>query len=189
MIMIQDYRDYLDEILITETALQDRIAELGLEISKDYEGEELHLICILRGGILFLTDLMRRITVPNTIDFMAVSSYGTSRKTTGQVRITLDLQGNIEDKNVLLVEDIVDSGYTIASVLEFLQTRHPKSLRVCTLLNKPERRDVEVPIHYCGFTIPNKFVFGYGLDMDDYYRNLPFIATVDLERYHPRDEN
>ena len=187
--MVQDYHEYLDEILITEAELQQRISELGAEISRDYAGQELHLICILRGGILFLTDLMRQITIPNTIDFMAVSSYGTSRKTTGQVRITLDLQGNIDDKNVLLVEDIVDSGYTIASVLDFLKTRHPKTLRVCALLDKPERRNVEVPIHYRGFTIPNKFVFGYGLDMDDYYRNLPFIATVDLDRYQPRDEN
>ena len=182
---VQDYNEYLDEVLISEDELQKRIRELGESISQDYQGESLHLICILRGGILFLTDLMRHISVPNSIDFMAVSSYGTERKTTGQVRITLDLEGDIQGQNVLLVEDIVDSGYTIASVLQFLETRHPKSLRVCTLLNKPERREVEVPIHYCGFEIPNKFVFGYGLDMDEYYRNLPFIATVDLERYRP----
>jgi len=184
---VQDYRDYLDEILVSNEALQARISELGEEISRDYQGESVHLICILRGGVLFLTDLMRHITVPNTIDFMAVSSYGANRQTTGQVRITLDLNEDIHDRHVLLVEDIVDSGYTIASVLEFLETRHPKSLRVCTLLNKPERREVDVPIHYCGFKIPNKFVFGYGLDMDEYYRNLPFIATVDLARYHPSD--
>ena len=184
---MQDYREYLDEILIDEGKLQERIAELGEEISRDYENEKLHLICILRGGILFLSDLMRYITVPNTVDFMAVSSYGVTRQSTGQVRITLDLKDDIQDRHVLLVEDIVDSGYTIASVLEFLKTRHPKSLRVCTLLNKPERREVEVPIHYCGFVIPNKFVFGYGLDMDEYYRNLPFIATVDLERFKPEE--
>ena len=185
---IQDYHEYLDEILITEDTLQQRIRELGLEISSDFRGEHLHLICILRGGILFLTDLMRQISVPNTFDFMAVSSYGTARRTTGQVRITLDLEEDIQGKNVILVEDIIDSGYTIASVLQFLETRHPKTLRVCTLLNKPDRREVEVPIDYCGFKIPNKFVFGYGLDMDEYYRNLPFIATVDLDRYHPFDE-
>ena len=184
---MQDYREYLDEILIDEGKLQERIAELGKEISCDYQYENLHLICILRGGIIFLSDLMRYITVPNTVDFMAVSSYGVTRQSTGQVRITLDLKEDIQDRHVLLVEDIVDSGYTIASVLEFLKTRHPKSLRVCTLLNKPERREVEVPIHYCGFVIPNKFVFGYGLDMDEYYRNLPFIATVDLERYKPEE--
>ena len=182
---MQDYREYLSEILIDEEKLQSRIAELGAEISRDYAGEKLHLICILRGGVLFLTDLMRRITVPNTIDFMAVSSYGTARQTTGQVRITLDLKDDIHDRHVLLVEDIVDSGYTIASVLEFLETRHPKSLKVCTLLDKPERREVQVPVHYCGFTIPNKFVFGYGLDLDEYYRNLPFVAAVDLSRYNP----
>ncbi|MFC2054729.1 hypoxanthine phosphoribosyltransferase [Chloroflexota bacterium] len=184
---MQDYREYLDEILIDEGKLQERIAELGEEISRNYKNENLHLICILRGGIIFLSDLMRNITVPNTVDFMAVSSYGFARQSTGQVRITLDLKEDIQDRHVLLVEDIVDSGYTIASVLEFLKTRHPKSLRVCTLLNKPERREVEVPIHYCGFVIPNKFVFGYGLDMDEYYRNLPFIATVDLDRYKPEE--
>jgi len=182
---MQDYHEYLDEILISEQTLQERIAELGAEISRDYAGQTLHLICILRGGVLFLTDLMRHITVPNTIDFMAVSSYGTARQTTGQVRISMDLTEDIHDRNVLLVEDIVDSGYTIASVLNFLETRHPKTLQVCTLLDKPERREVQVPIHYKGFTIPNKFVFGYGLDMDGFYRNLPFIATVDLARYHP----
>jgi hypoxanthine phosphoribosyltransferase len=182
---MQDYHEYLDEILISEETLQKRIAELGAEISRDYTGQTLHLICILRGGVLFLTDLMRHITVPNTIDFMAVSSYGTARQTTGQVRISMDLTEDIHDRNVVLVEDIVDSGYTIASVLDFLETRHPKTLRVCALLDKPERREVTVPIHYKGFTIPNKFVFGYGLDMDGFYRNLPFIATVDLAHYHP----
>jgi hypoxanthine phosphoribosyltransferase len=134
---------------------------------------------------MFLSDLMRHISVPNTVDFMAVSSYGTSRESTGQVRITLDLKDEIQGRNVLLVEDIVDSGYTIASVLEILRTRHPKSLKVCTLLDKPERREVEVPIHYCGFVIPNEFVFGYGLDLDEYYRNLPFVATVNLQKYQP----
>lgn len=182
---MQDYREFLKEILVDEATLKKRIVELGAQISEDYRGQDLHLICILRGGIVFLTDLMRHITVPNTLDFMAVSSYGTARQSTGQVRITLDLKDEIHGRNVLLVEDIVDSGYTIASVLEFLKTRHPTSLKVCTLLNKPERREVEVPIDYCGFVIPNKFVFGYGLDLDEYYRNLPFIATVDLEKYHP----
>lgn len=182
---MQDYREYLEKILIDETALQNRVAELGEEINNDYQNESLHLICILRGGVVFLTDLMRKISIPNTIDFMAVSSYGVARQTTGQVRITLDLKEDIQDRHVLLVEDIVDSGYTIASVLDFLKTRHPKSLKVCTLLNKPERREVEVPIDYCGFVIPNKFVFGYGLDMDEYYRNLPFVASVDLDRYKP----
>lgn len=183
---MQDYREFLDEILVPADELQRRVVELGKEISRDYEGQDLHLVCILRGGVVFLTDLMRHISVPNTLDFMAVTSYGTARHSTGQVRITLDLKDEIHDRNVLLVEDIVDSGYTIASVLDFLRTRHPTSLRVCTMLNKPERREVEVPIDYCGFIIPNKFVFGYGLDMDEYYRNLPFIATVNLEKYRPQ---
>ena len=182
---MQDYREFLQEILVDENTLKQRIAELGAEISRDYQGQDLHLVCILRGGVMFLTDLMRHITVPNTVDFMAVTSYGTARQSTGQVRITLDLKDEIHDRNVLLVEDIVDSGYTIASVLDFLRTRHPSSLKVCTLLNKPERREVEVPVDYVGFVIPNKFVFGYGLDLDEYYRNLPFIATVDLNKYHP----
>lgn len=182
---MQDYHEFLEEILISEPELQTRVAQLAAEISRDYLGKDLHLVCILRGGVVFLTDLMRHITVPNTIDFMAVSSYGQSRQSTGQVRITLDLKDDIQGRNVLLVEDIVDSGYTIASVLEFLQTRKPNSLKVCSLLDKPERREVSVPIDYCGIVIPNKFVFGYGLDLDGYYRNLPFIATVDLERYHP----
>lgn len=182
---MQDYHEFIDDTLVSTKRLEERISELGQQISTDYRGADLHLICILRGGILFLTDLMRQITVPNTVDFMAVSSYGSSRQSTGQVRITLDLKDEIHDRNVLLVEDIVDSGYTIASVLELLKTRHPRSLRVCTLLDKPERREVAVPIDYCGFVIPNKFVFGYGLDLDEYYRNLPFIATVDPKRYHP----
>lgn len=182
---MQDYREFLDEILVDPETLQRRISELAEQISQDYQGKDLHMICILRGGVVFLTDLMRQITVPNTLDFMAVSSYGTSRQSTGQVRITYDLKDEIHGRNVLLVEDIVDSGYTIASVLDMLRTRHPKDLKVCTLLDKPERREVSVPIDYCGFVIPNKFVFGYGLDLDEYYRNLPFIATVNLEKFHP----
>ncbi len=183
---MQDYHEFLDEVLIEADVLQKRIAELGAQISRDYAGGDIHLICILRGGILFLADLMRCITVPLTVDFMAVSSYGAgARQTTGQVRITLDLQSGITGRDVLLVEDIVDSGYTIASVLKMLETRHPKSLRVCTLLDKYERREVDVPIDYCGFRIPNKFVFGYGLDLDEYYRNLPFIGTVNAALYRP----
>ena len=162
-VKMQDYHEFIEEILVDNRHLQKRIAELGAQISQDYQGMDLHLICILRGGVVFMTDLMRYITVPHTLDFMAVSSYGTSRQTTGQVRITYDLKDEIHDRNVLLVEDIVDSGYTIASVLDLLRTRHPQSLRVCTMLNKPERREVDVPVDYCGFVIPNKFVFGYGL--------------------------
>ena len=167
---MQDYHDFLEEILIPTDVLQKRIAELGAEISRDYAGKIPHLICILRGGVMFLSDLTRQLSIPNSVDFMAVSSYGKgARQTTGQVRITLDLQEDIHDREVLLVEDIVDSGYTIATVLEFLGTRRPRSLKVCTLLDKAERREVKVPIHYCGFQIPDKFVFGYGLDIDELF--------------------
>ena len=136
-------------------------------------------MCILRGGVVFLVDLMRAIDIPHTVDFMAVSSYGIgARSTTGQARITLDLNTDIRDRNVLLVEDIVDSGYTLQAVFEFLETRRPKSLKVCVLLDKAERREVEVPVRYTGFVIPNKFVFGYGLDIDEFYRNLPFVGRL-----------
>ena len=183
---MQDYRIFLEEILITTEDLQARISELGEQITEDYHGKNLHMICILRGGVLFLADLMRQVDLPHTIDFMAVSSYGSgARQSTGQVRIALDLKEDIHDRDVLLVEAIVDSGYTIASVLEMLATRHPRSLKVCTLLDKADRREVEVPIDYRGFTIPNKFVFGYGLDLDEYYRNLSFIGTVNPEKYQP----
>lgn len=179
-----DYREFLGEVLISEEVLQSRIAEMGAEISQDYEGRELLLICILRGGVMFLTDLMRKISIPHAIEFMAVSSYGVGeRQTTGQVRITLDLGTAIHNKDVILVEDIVDSGRTISSVLDLLSTRHPRSLCVCTLLDKIERREVPIPVRYRGFTIPNKFVFGYGLDIDDYYRNLPFVGVVDIPKY------
>lgn len=181
---MQDYHDFMAEKLIDKDTLQNRIAEIGEEISRDYAGmESLLLICILRGGIVFLVDLMRHITVPHQVDFMAISSYGSgARESEGNVRVTLDLQNNIRDKDVLLVEDIIDSGHTISHVMELLSTRQPRSLKVCSLLDKAERREVVVPIHYRGFEIPNKFVFGYGLDLDEYYRNLPFIGVVDLEK-------
>ena len=181
---MHNYRDFLGEVLISEEQLQKRIAELGAQITQDYYGKKLLLVCILRGGVMFLTDLMRHIEVPHAIEFMAVSSYGVGeRSTTGQVRITYDLNTSVEDRDVILVEDIVDSGRTIASVLDLLSTRKPQSLCVCALLDKVERREVQIPVKYVGFTIPNKFVFGYGLDIDDYYRNLPFIGVVDIPRY------
>lgn len=181
---MQDYHEFLGEVLIEEQPLQQRIAELGAEISRDFLNEDLLLICILRGGVMFLTDLMRHITIPHAIDFMAVSSYGVgNRQSSGQVRITLDLNSIVTGRNVILVEDIIDSGRTIASVLDFLSTRKPKTLTVCALLDKSSRREVFVPVRYCGFSIPDRFVFGYGLDIDDYYRNLPFIGVVDLEKY------
>lgn len=183
---MRDYNDFLLEVLVDQESLQKRIAELGAEISRDYAGSKLLLVCILRGGVLFLTDLMRAITIPHAIEFMAVSSYGVGkRKSGGNVRITLDLNIDISEWNVLIVEDIIDSGHTLASVLEILSIRHPKSLGVCTLLDKAERREVYIPIKYRGFEIPNKFVFGYGLDIDEFYRNLPFIGVVDLKKYNP----
>ena len=164
---MQDYREVLAEVLIDEETLQKRVAELGAEISGDYPGvQSLLLICILRGGVPFLVDLSRHLTVPHMMDFMAVSSYGAGvRDSDGNVRVVFDLQTNIIGKDVLLVEDIVDSGHTIASVLGMLETRQPATLKVCTLLDKAERREAVVPIHYRGFTIPNRFVFGYGLDL------------------------
>jgi len=181
---MQHYKDILAEILIDETSLQNRIKELGAEISADYQDDNLLLICILRGGVPFMVDLSRSITSPHMMDFMAVSSYGIGkRESSGTVRFNLDLQTDIKGKDVLLVEDIVDSGHTIASVLEHLQVRQPRSLKVCALLDKTERREAVVPIHYRGFDIPNKFVFGFGLDLDEYYRNLPFIGVVDLDKY------
>jgi hypoxanthine phosphoribosyltransferase len=183
---MQDYHEFLQEILVSEEELQHRINELGAEISRDYAGKDLLLVCILRGGVLFLTDLMRKITIPHNVDFMSVSSYGVgARQSRGQSRINLDLNTDIRNRNVLLVEDIVDSGHTIKSVMELLGARQPESVKVCALLDKAERREVDVPIHYRGFIIPDKFVFGYGLDADEYYRNLPFIGVLSPERYHP----
>jgi hypoxanthine phosphoribosyltransferase len=183
---METYETFLAEILIDREALQKRVGELAEEISRDYAGEsDLLLICILRGALPFLVDLMRQLTVPHAIDCMAVSSYGTgARASNGNVRVALDLQTNIEDRHVLLVEDIVDSGHTISHVLELLETRRPRSLKVCALLDKVGRREVVVPIHYRGFKIPNKFVFGYGLDLDERYRNLTFVGVVDLEKYN-----
>ncbi len=182
---MEDYKYYLKEVLIPEVDLKKRVAELGQQISQDYaDSKDLLLICILRGGVLFLTDLMRHITIPHSIDFMAVSSYGVGgRESQGAVRIKMDLMTDIRDRDVLIVEDIVDSGHTLSSVLQLLSTRKPASLHICTLLDKEERREVEVPIRYRGFSIPNKFVFGYGLDLDEIYRNLPFIGVVDLNKY------
>ncbi len=183
---MQNYNEFLSEILIDSDSLQARIKELGAQISLDYPDGDLMLICILRGGVPFMVDLSRSITVPHMMDFMAVSSYGVGkRESTGSARVTLDLQTDIRSMNVLLVEDIVDSGHTISAVLQMLETRQPKSLKVCALLDKPERREAAVPIDYLGFSIPNKFVFGYGLDIDEYHRNLSFIGVVDLDKYKP----
>jgi hypoxanthine phosphoribosyltransferase len=185
---MQNYKDILAEVLIDSETLQVRVKELGAQISADYPDGNLLLICILRGGVPFMVDLSRSITSPHKMDFMAVSSYGVgARESSRSARVTLDLQMDIGGQHVLLVEDIIDSGHTIASVLNMLKTRNPKSLKVCALLDKPERREAEVNIDYLGFTIPNKFVFGYGLDLDEYHRNLPFVGVVDLDKYQPPD--
>lgn len=182
--MPQDYHEFIKEVLIPEDILQKRIAELGAEISRDYQGKNLLLVCILRGGVIFLTDLIRQISIPVMMEFMAISSYGVgARASAGNVRVTLDLGTDIGNQHVLVVEDIIDSGHTLKSVMELLESRHPQSLHICTLLDKFARREVDVPIRYCGFEIPNEFVFGYGLDIDDYFRNLPFIGSVDLTKY------
>ncbi len=185
---MEDYKNFLQEILITKEELQERISELGAEISKDYAGKDLLLVCVLRGGVFFTVDLMKKIDIPHWVDFMAISSYGVgARESTGDVRVTFDLQTNIRGKHVLLVEDIIDSGHTLSSVIRRLSAQHPASLEVCTLLDKASRREVDVPLKYRGFDIEDKFVFGYGLDIDEYFRGLPFIGVVDLDKYEPED--
>jgi hypoxanthine phosphoribosyltransferase len=182
--MTASYREYLQEILIDEETLTKRIAELGRQISVDYTNcENLLLICILKGGVMFLSDLTRHIHVPHEIDFMAVSSYGRGvRESTKTVRIDMDLNTELRDKDVLIVEDIIDSGYTLDFVIKFLMARRPATLKICTLLDKASRREVDIPIAYTGFVIDDKFVFGYGLDLDEKFRNLPFIGVVDLDK-------
>ncbi|RLC78359.1 MAG: hypoxanthine phosphoribosyltransferase, partial [Chloroflexi bacterium] len=160
------------EILIDEERLQKRIKELGEQISKDYEGKDLLLICVLKGAFMFLADLIRHIRIPHEIDFMATSSYGAATETSGVVRILKDLDSPIAGRNVLIVEDIIDTGLTLDYLTRILRARNPSSLRICTLLNKKERRLVNVPLDYVGFDIPNKFVVGYGLDFGEIYRNL-----------------
>jgi hypoxanthine phosphoribosyltransferase len=174
---------YVAEILITPERLQARVADLGAEISKDYEGKDLLLLAVLKGSVLFLSDLMRHITVPHAIDFMATSSYGTGMESSGVVRILKDLDATIEGRNVLIVEDIIDTGRTLDYLMRILQARAPRSLRICALLDKTSRREVPVPVDYTGFEIPDKFVFGYGLDYAELYRNLPFVAVLAPEFY------
>jgi len=177
-------KDDVGEILITEEELQAKIAELGRAISTDYQGQDLLAVCILRGAVIFLSDLIRHITILHEMDFMAVSSYeGTSTESSGVVRILMDLTTNIEGRDVLIVEDIVDTGLTLDYIISNLKTRRPASLRTCALLNKQARRQVDVPLDYVGFVIPDKFVIGYGLDYDEKYRNLPFIGVLKPELY------
>ncbi len=167
-------------VLVDEEAVDKRIAELGEQISKDYEGKEVHLICVLKGGVFFMCELAKRITVPLSMDFMSVSSYGNDTKSSGVVKIVKDLDETIKGKDVLVVEDIVDSGRTLSYLLDNLKSRQPASLRLCTLLDKPERRVIDVDVDYTGFQIPDEFVVGYGLDYAQKYRNLPYIGVVEL---------
>jgi len=166
------------EVLIDEDTLRGRIVELGAEISADYEGRDLLLVGVLKGAIFFISDLMRELTVPCEIDFMAISSYGAATDSSGVVRILKDLEINISGRDVLVVEDIIDSGLTLSYLRRTLSARKPGSLEICTLLTKPERREVEVPVRYVGFEIPNRFVIGYGLDFAERYRNLPDIGVL-----------
>lgn len=166
------------EILIETEELQGRVRELGRVLSQDYAGREPHLIGVLKGAVIFLADLSRYMSIPVSFDFMAVSSYGTSTKTSGVVRILKDLDESIEDRDIIIVEDIIDSGLTLHYLYKNLSSRRPASLEICTLLDKPERREVEVPVKYCGFDIPDRFVVGYGLDFAQKYRNLPYIGVL-----------
>jgi len=169
----------IGEILVSTEDLERRVGELGVEISRDYEGRDLVMIGVLKGAVLFLGDLMRELTVPCEIDFMAVSSYGSATDSSGVVRILKDLDSSIDGRDVLLVEDIVDSGLTLHYLLKNLRARNPASLEVCALLTKPERRRIELPIRYVGFEIPNRFAIGYGLDHAQRYRNLRYVAVLD----------
>lgn len=167
--------------LLSEEEVDDRIQAIGSQISQDYAGRQVHLVCVLKGGSFFLCELAKRITVPVSIDFMSVSSYGKDTKSSGVVKIVKDLDESIKDKDVIVVEDIVDSGRTLSYLMEMLGSRGPASLRLCTLLDKPDRRVVDVDVHYTGFQIPDEFVVGYGLDYDQKYRNLPYIGVVEFD--------
>jgi hypoxanthine phosphoribosyltransferase len=167
------------EVLIDRETLQRRISELGDEVSADYAGRDLLLVGVLKGAVFFMADLMRGLTIPCEIDFMAISSYGDSTDSSGVVRILKDLDINIEGRDVLVVEDIIDSGLTLSYLMRNLEAREPASLEICALLTKPERREIEVPVRYVGFEIPNRFVIGYGLDFAERYRNLPYVGILD----------
>ncbi|MGC9334182.1 MAG: hypoxanthine phosphoribosyltransferase [Anaerolineae bacterium] len=180
--MIAD--EIIERILVDQETLHSRVVELAQAISSDYEGKDLVLICVLKGGVTFLTDLMREITIPHEVDFLAISSYGVGqRESSGAVRLIMDLKTDIAGRDVLIVEDIVDSGQTMDYLLRLFRAREPTSIHVCTLLSKPSRRVVDVPLDYVGFDIPDEFVLGYGLDFDEKYRNLPYVAVLKKEYF------
>ncbi|MFU0828639.1 MAG: Hypoxanthine phosphoribosyltransferase [Lachnoclostridium sp.] len=167
------------KVLIPQEEVDKKIRELGEQISKDYEGKELHLICVLKGGVFVTCELAKHITVPLSMDFMAVSSYGDAQVSSGRVKIIKDLDDSIEGKDVLIVEDIIDSGNTLRYLIDLMTSRKPASIKICTLLDKPDRRVADVPVDYVGFQIPDKFVIGYGLDYKQKYRNLPYIGVIE----------
>jgi hypoxanthine phosphoribosyltransferase len=169
----------VSKVLIDEEAVATRVAELGAEISEDYAGKDVLLVGVLKGAVFFMADLMRNLTIPCEVDFMAISSYGASTDSSGVVRILKDLDINIEGRDVLVVEDIIDSGLTLSYLIRNLESRNPSSLEICTLLAKPDRREIDVHVRYTGFEIPNEFVIGYGLDFGERYRNLPYVAVLD----------
>lgn len=169
------------KVLLSEEEVDDRIQAIGEQISRDYAGKQVHLICVLKGGSFFLCELAKRITVPVSLDFMSVSSYGSETKSSGVVKIIKDLDEPIKGKDVLVIEDIVDSGRTLSYLMEMLKDRGPASLKLCTLLDKPDRRVIDVPVDYTGFEIPDEFVVGYGLDYDQRYRNLPYIGVISFD--------
>ncbi|PKM57385.1 MAG: hypoxanthine phosphoribosyltransferase [Firmicutes bacterium HGW-Firmicutes-3] len=166
------------QVLISQEELSQRIKELGEKISEDYAGKEVHLICVLKGGVMFMSDLSKYISVPVTMDFMAVSSYGNETSSSGIVKIVKDLDESIENENVIIVEDIIDSGRTLSYLLQILKDRKPESIKICTLLDKPDRRIVDVEVDYVGFEIPDYYVLGFGLDFEQKYRNLPYIGKL-----------
>lgn len=168
-------------VLLTEEEVDAKIQAIGDQISRDYAGKQVHLVCVLKGGVFFMCELAKRITVPVSMDFMSVSSYGSETKSSGVVKIIKDLDEPLKGKNVIVVEDIVDSGRTLSYLLEMLKKREPESLALCTLLDKPERRVIDVKVDYTGFNIPDEFVVGYGLDYDQRYRNLPYIGVVEFD--------
>lgn len=173
----------IKKILIEEEELQAKVAELGALITRDYKGKNLLIICVLKGAVIFTSDLIRKIDLPLDIDFMAISSYGANTKSSGVVRILKDLDMSIEGKDVLIVEDIIDSGLTLAYLVENLKSRGPESVEICTILDKKERRTIDLDIKYTGFVVPDEFVVGYGLDYAEKYRNLPYIAVLKEEIY------
>ena len=168
-------------MMLPEEELDKRIRELGAQISEDYAGDSVFLVCILKGAAFFATELAKRITVPVTIDFMSTSSYGSGTVSTGEVKILKDLDLGVEGRNVIIVEDIIDSGHTLNFLTEFFKDRKAKSIKLCAMLDKPERREVDVKVDYTGFTIPDAFVVGFGLDYDQKYRNLPYIGVVEFD--------